>query len=253
MRTKIVSILFLLAIASSSFGQSTDSTASASGELHKNIYRKSWHLGFLLHTNGIGASFRKETFKNAFVKQFWGIEAYNIKDKKEQKSFGASGDDSKSFVYGKLNHLYVIKGGIGRQKIMFEKNVIRGVQISSILNVNASLGFLKPVYLEVFKQENDRVVISTERYDPGKHTLGQISGKASWTQGFGEMKIIPGLSAKAALNFEFAPIDDKIKAIETGINVDAFFQNMPIMAKQNDQYVFVNLYLNFQFGRKRYL
>jgi hypothetical protein len=220
----------------------------------KNIYRKSWHLGAILHTSGIGASFRKENYKTALIKHFWTLEAYNLKHPKEQKTFGANGDDSKSFVYGKLNHLYVLKGGIGRQKTLFEKEEIRGVQISTVYNINASLGFLKPVYLEVYKKQPDnQVILVTERYDPDQHTINQIAGKASWAQGINETRLVPGLSAKFGLNFEFAPKDEKIKAIELGINVDGFFGNMEVMAFQREQYVFTNLYLNFQFGRKRYL
>ncbi|MBD81693.1 MAG: hypothetical protein CL840_22450 [Crocinitomicaceae bacterium] len=225
---------------------------SSSTVYEKNIYRKSWNFGFLLHTRGLGLNFRREKFKTALLKNFWTIEGYNIKSAKEQKSYGSSGDNSKSFIYGKLNHLYVIKGGIGRQKVMFEKEVVRGVQISTIYNINFALGFLKPIYLEVFKRDQNNP-ISTERYDPTIHRLGEISGKASWFRGLDEMEIVPGLGAKFALNFEFAPKDNKIKALETGVNVDAFMKPMPIMAFQSDQYVFVNLYLNFQFGRKRYL
>lgn len=224
------------------------------GEYKKNVYRKSWNIGGLIHTRGFGLNFRNETFKTARIKNFWTIEAYNIKHPKEQKSFGSSGDDSKSFVYGKLNNFYVLKGGVGRQKELFGKEVIRGVQISAIYNINLNLGFLKPVYLEVFKRDEEgRVYTSTERYDPNVHSLNQISGKAPWINGTDKMGFAPGLGAKFALNFEFAPQDEKIKAIEMGVNVDGFFQPVPIMANQNDQYVFVNLYINFQFGRKSYL
>lgn len=225
---------------------------SSSNDYQKNYYRKSWNLGVILQTSGFGFNFRKEKFKTALIKNFWTIEAYNIKSPKEEKSYGSSGDNSKSFIYGKLNHLYVLKAGIGRQKVLFEKEVVRGVQISTIYNINFALGFLKPVYLEIFTEDQTRS-ISTERYDPYEHRLGQISGKAGWSQGLGDMLIVPGLSGKFALNFEFAPKDNKIKALETGINVDAFMKPMPIMAFQSDQYVFVNLYLNFQFGRKKYL
>ena len=233
------------------FSFSQDSTGLA---IQRNIYRKSWNLGIMIHTRGVGATFRKEKFKTALKKNFWTLEAYNIKHAKEQKTYGANGDDSKSFVYGKMNHLYVLKGGIGRQKTLFEKEVVRGVQISTIYNIDASLGFLKPVYLEVYQRQADnQVILVTERYDPDKHTLNQIAGKASWAQGLDETRIVPGLSAKFGLNFEFAPKDEKIKAIELGVNVDGFFGNMEIMARQPEQYVFTNLYLNFQFGRKRYL
>jgi hypothetical protein len=243
------SIIGFLAITS--LGLAQDSTGAI---MHKNIYRKSWHAGFLMHTNGLGGNFRIEKFKTAFLKQFWTIEAYHIKDKKEQKSFGASQDESKSYIYGKLNHLYVVKGGVGREKVMFDKEVIRGVQISSVFNINAAFAFLKPVYLEIYKQQPDNsTIIVSEKYDPEKHPQSSIAGKASWAQGFSNLQVVPGLSLKLGLNFEFAPQHEKIKAIEVGANIDGFFGKVPIMAQQNDQYIFTNLYINFQFGRKSYL
>jgi len=249
MKKIFISFFTVLIVTLSAEASNVDST---SNEYQKNYYRKSWNLGVLAHTSGLGVNFRKEKFKTALIKNFWTLEGYNIKSPKEQKSYGSSGDNSKSFIYGKMNHLYILKGGVGRQKVMFQKEVIRGVQISTIYNINFALGFLKPVYLEIFTADQTRS-ISTERYDPLQHRLGQISGKAGWTQGVGDMLIVPGLSGKFALNFEFAPKDNKIKALETGINIDAFMKPMPIMAFQSDQYVFVNLYLNFQFGRKKYL
>ena len=239
---------FIFSIAAN-YTLAGDSTSNA---YEKNYYRKSWSLGGMAHPKGLGVNFRREQFRSALVKSFWTIEAYNVKSAKEKKSYGSGGDQSSSFIYGKLNHLYILKGGIGRQKIIFDKEVIRGVQISTIYNINFALGFLKPIYLEVFIPDQNGAV-STERYNPDIHKLGQINEKAPWNIGAGEMLIVPGLSGKIALNFEFAPKSNKIKAIETGVNIDAFMKPMPIMANQSNQYVFVNLYLNFQFGRKSYL
>ncbi|UTW60583.1 hypothetical protein KFE98_10975 [bacterium SCSIO 12741] len=227
-----------------------DTTASS---VNRSIYRKSWNAGFILHTHGIGVNFRKERYRTALRKNFFTVEMYNYRHNKEQRTYNPGGDESNSFIYGKLNFLFIMKGGVGHQRILFSKDVIRGVQISTVYNANLTLGFLKPVYLEVLTERNDQQVISTERYDPGEHRYDEIVGKGPFLSGFNQMEVVPGLSAKFGLNFEFSPKEDKIKAIETGINVDAFMKPMPIMAHNEYHQILMNVYINFVFGKKSYL
>lgn len=237
-----------LALHFTSIGQDT-----ASASTSKAIYRQAWTGGFIIHTRGIGGHYRYERFRGSRYKQFIGAELYNIKHPKEQKSFNPGGDESNSFIYGKLNHAYVLRGGVGRQKIMFEKLVDRGVQISSVLGVFVDLAIVKPIYLEIVKIQDDIQVVSTERYDPYIHPYGRIVGRGPWLKGFGDAQMIPGLGLKAALNFEFAPEGESIKALEIGANLDGFTQPLPLMAFNTQYNIHLNLYLNFQFGKKSFL
>lgn len=133
-------LLVLVVFATSLQGQDSSST-----NFGKNIYRKSWSLGFKVHTSGIGGEFRQEKFVTATQKNFWNIDVSNIKHIKEQKSFN-QGQEESNIVYGKLNSFYQIRAGVGQQKVQFKKLVIRGVQISSIVNVALTAGWLKPVF-----------------------------------------------------------------------------------------------------------
>ena len=64
------------------------------------------------------------------------------------------------------------------------------------------------------------------------------------------MRFHPGGYAKLGLTFEYADLDDDIKAIETGVTVDVYPKVIPIMATAKNQQVYVNLYINFLWGRK---
>ena len=226
---------------------------SSSTNFGKNIYRKSWNLGFKVHTTGIGGEFRQERFVTATQKNFWNIDISNIKHVKEQKSFN-QGQDESNIVYGKLNSFYQIRAGIGQQKVMFKKLVIRGVQISSVYNLALTVGWLKPVFVEVQVGDlNENPTPSTEQYDPYSHSYERISGKGPWRSGLGSSTIVPGASAKFALNFEFSPEEDEIKAIEAGIILDGFIDPIPQMAFNRQYNVFFNVYISFLFGRKTYL
>lgn len=227
------------------FGQ-----ASSSSTPDKSIYNKSWSLGFRVHTSGIGGEFRKEKFRTATFKNFWNVSLFNIKHPKEQKSIRQGANES-SFIYGKMNSFYLLNGGVGAQKIIFEKMVTRGVQISTVYSINLTLGILKPVYLDVFR--DDLLTTSQEAYDPNKHPFEKISSKAPWINGVGESKFVPGAGARFGLNFEFSPEDDQIKALETGIKLNGFLQPIPLMAHNQQNNLFFNLYISFLFGRKSYL
>ena len=242
--------LFLILLVFTTDGVSQDSSSTNFG---KNIYRKSWTLGFKLHTSGIGGEFRKEKFVTATQKNFWNIDISNIKHIKEQKSLN-QGQEESNLVYGKLNSFYQIKAGIGKQKVMFKKLVIRGVQISSIYNISLTAGWLKPVFVEVQVGDlNENPTSSIEKYDPYSHSYERISGKGPWLAGFGSSMLVPGASAKFALNFEFSPEEDEIKALEAGIILDGFIDPIPLMAFNRQYNVFFNVYVSFLFGRKTYL
>lgn len=245
---RIMCLSFILSQVLISVGQDT-----ASASTGKNIYRKAWHAGFLISTRGIGGHYRGEVFRGSMQKNFWAIEAYNIKHPKEQKSFNPAGDQSNSFIFGKMNHAYVFRGGVGQQRLMFEKLVLRGVQISTVYGVNLAFALMKPIYVEVYRNDEDGQIPSTERYNPYDHSYNQIIGRGPFLKGFGESKIIPGLGLKAALNFEFAPDDELIKAIEIGMNADGFMDPLPIMAFNTQYNMHLNFYINFQFGKKSYL
>jgi hypothetical protein len=225
---------------------------SASLALDRSVWRTDWALGFMVHTNGIGGYFRGERYKGAFVKEFYNIELHNIKHPKEQKSFNPGGSENGSFIYGKLNSVFVLKGMVGRERSMFDKEVIRGVRISRIFAAGINLGILKPYYVEVYAPTESQSPIE-ERYDPHKHAYEDIVDKGAFSRGFAESDLVPGLSLKSALNFEFSPDDAKLKAFEVGFNLDGFMKPVHIMAHNTAVQLYLTAYISFHFGQKTFI
>jgi len=95
---------------------------------------------------------------------------------------------------------------------------------------------------------NDIIV---EKYDPVEHTANNIYGRAGGLRGFNEIEFVPGLHGAFAFNFEYHQKRESIKAIEIGTTVD-FFPTGPvnIMAFAPNQQLFINFYINLQFGSK---
>lgn len=216
------------------------------------FYRSEFYGGYFQHTNGWGGVIRKAKRIDGYKKWVFGAELVSMKHNKEVKQLTSNIGSLRRYTYGKINAFTIFRPSVGRQKIIFTKDVKKGVEISLNYAIGASVGFLKPVYLRIatpdvnssYKQE------STERYDPTKHFPNNIIGKSSYFKGIEQSKVYPGLYAKFGLGFEYSPYDDEIRYLETGVTLDGYYTEIPIMAFVNNQQLFVTYYISFMFGKK---
>jgi hypothetical protein len=213
------------------------------------IYKNEISGSLLLHSFGFGANFRKGKHITAKLRSIYSIEAVGMKHPKEYKTFNPNKDNNKGFVFGKLNSLTVLRPSAGIQKIMYTKEGKKGVQVSYMALAGASIGLVKPVYLEISQGSRSP---STEKYDPEVHTLDRIRGRAELLKGIEETKIYPGLHSKIGFNFEYAPEEEIIRAIETGIAIDAYYKKIPMMAFVENRQFFITYYVSWHFGKKSY-
>lgn len=219
----------------------------------KLLYRNEATFGLLAHTNGFGLSYRRGKHVTAARKRVFEIEAVNFRHPKEVKVVNPYFDHPKGYYYGKLNSFFILRPGIGYQNVIFTKPERNGIEIRYVAFLGASLGFAKPVYLEILEDSpipGDDPLIVVQRYDPDKHFIDDIYGRGPFTRGFGEIKLHPGGYARFGFNFEYGALDDDVKSIETGICVDVYPKAIPLMANEHNHQVLVSLYLNFSYGRK---
>jgi hypothetical protein len=101
--------------------------------------------------------------------------------------------------------------------------------------------------------------LSTEKFDPNKHFVDNIYGRASNFNGLGEMTFVPGFSAKASMSFEYSNYRDGIKGFEIGMSAEAYPKRVEIMSNQilatlpdgaKNHWLFVSGYVHFYIGRK---
>ena len=212
-----------------------------------------------MHSSGFGLDFRKGFRKTGFKKNILSLQLVNMRHPKEIKTknepnSNSTANSQSGFFYGKLNSLYILRPSFGRQKVLFSKEARKGVEVSYILFGGASLGLLKPVYLEIARPTvSSRNSISIEKYDPEKHDRDQIYGRASGLHGIDEIKLYPGLHGKFALNFEYAAQDNLIRALETGAALDIFHEEVPIMAMTDNNQFYFTFYINIIVGKKIHL
>jgi hypothetical protein len=75
-----------------------------------------------------------------------------------------------------------------------------------------------------------------------------IYGRAAFTKGLNEIKVMPGLYAKGGFNFEYSKQDKVIHAIEVGLQINAFPKEIPIMATNTNKAVFFSFFVSYRFG-----
>ena len=214
------------------------------------FYRNERSIGFMLNTNGLGASGRYAKRINARKKTIYEIDLVSIKHPKEVK-ISNSYYNNRSFVFGKLNAFFNLRGGWGKQKEMFRKIDRGGISIRRYFTVGPAIGFLKPIYYEVFKTGGggtDDYYITEEKFNTSTHQ-GNIYGRASFFKGFSEISVVPGVYGRIGVSFEYSTSDVTIHAIETGLILDVFPKEMEIMATEDNSFYFLTLFVSYRFGR----
>lgn len=222
-------------------------------EEKRTIYKKEEAFGALIHTRGWGLTYRYGKYTSGFTRKIYDIELVGMKHPKEIKSFTSAFDNSNGYVFGQLNSIIILRGGIGRHNTFVSKQSVRGISISSILCGGFSLAYAKPVYLEVFKERefNDDREYEVARYNPEKHNQFDILGSASYFRGFFNGTYYPGVFAKYALSFESSRQANRINALEVGAILDLYIQKIPMMANDFNKRYFFNLYVSLTFGAKK--
>lgn len=247
---RLFTLLFLFLL---SIGLSAQSAQSELYDEPTVIYRNQTHGGAILHTNGLGAFLYAGRYRGVKKVLLFGGEFVTMKHNKEIRSFNPVYEDSRSYVYGKINNFYVLRPSFGVRKIITEKVRRSGVEVGYTWHAGPSLGITKPIYLEIGYPSIPYQWLSVERYNPDVHFFDSIYGRASGLNGLNALQLHPGAFFKFAFNFEYSDEKDRLKGLDVGVAVDAYSRQIPIMADQlvdrNNQ-VFVTFFVNFFFGGK---
>ncbi|MBV6485752.1 MAG: hypothetical protein KFKLKKLM_02349 [Flavobacteriales bacterium] len=243
---KIISIISLLVLPFLMMAQETIF------EEARTVYKRDKVFGGYVHTSGWGLNYRSSIYTSGFSKRSYEIEFTTIKHPKEIKTFSSILDNSNGYFYGKMNYLLAPRFSVGTHRTFISKQSVKGVEIAYVLHFGITTAYAKPIYLEVIIiDEENFPKTEFQRYDPDKHDRGDIVGKASFFYGFLKGRFYPGAHIKTALNFESSRQANRINAVEVGATLDAFLQNVPIMAETPNQQFFLNFYVGINFGSKK--
>lgn len=215
----------------------------------KMLFNNEQSFGVFLNSNGIGADFRYAKLIDVRNDRIFEVSFDYVRHPKEYKSVVAIDFYTRRFVYGKDNLFWELKGQIGNQHELFRKYDFSSISIKMHYTGGVSLGFQKPIYYQIysFNNVNEISTVEESRFDPSVH-LYNYGGTASFTKGFNELKVVPGLTANAGLSFEYSEREPLIHALEAGLGFTIYPSNIRIMATDEKNFFFFNMYVGYRFG-----
>ncbi len=244
-----VFLLLLLAGKNDAFSQKEE-PAGYDSIAETILLKKEMTGGLTIHNLGVGFNFRKGVNKTFFNSRIFEVEFVSMKHPKQIRVINPYYYNAKSYVYGKLNHVYILRASYGFKKLLNRKPYWGGIELRAVFMGGISIAFAKPVYLYFW--DETYTFIKEEKYNPNNvyHNSEYIYGRAPFTDGLGELRVYPGILAKAGLNFEFGTLNSKIRALEAGAELEYFPDAIPIMAYNPPENLIITFYLNFSLGKR---
>ncbi len=170
------------------------------------------------------------------------FDILNVKHPKEQRYISQT--TGTSFIFGKQNFLYSIRGQYGVERIMFRKAPQQGVQINVGAAAGPTIGLEAPYY--VLSGGNSEV------YDPNRHTSpNAIQGSGKLLQGLGESKIVPGLNAKTSVIFEFGTFRKNVAGLEIGLAAEVFTREIVLVPTQENRAFYTSGFFTLFWGSRK--
>lgn len=219
------------------------------------IFHRQTVFGFKLNTDGYGMFLEMARMKTARKANLYSLELGERKHPKEGR-LGSILPVSynNSYIFGKINNFYYAKLGFSQQNIIGNKGNKNGVAVSAIYGGGFAAGLLKPYYVKIqdppggniyrdVKYNSDDSLLFLEKAD--------IVGATGFSKGFGELKFVPGVFAKAALRFDYGRYNELVSAMEVGIHLDFYTQKMVQLVDVKPKQLFFNAYAAIEFGSRK--
>lgn len=223
------------------------------------VYNKEWVLGARLYSDGWSAYYQKGKMKSVTKTNWWSLEMGERKHPKEEKLSKVDGSGfffGNPLVYGKQNVFLFSKLGFGQQLLLGGKGNKNGVAISAVYGGGLSLGFLKPYYVDArdpldgmtyeIKYKGDNSRTDSLFLDPNS-----VIGTSGFFTGFNETQIVPGLFGRGGMRFDYGRYNELVSAIQCGFNIEYYMKDMPIMALNEADKMFINVYVAIEFGKRK--
>lgn len=169
-----------------------------------------------------------------------GFEIVNVKHPKEAKY--TSRQTGTSFIFGKQNYLYALRGHYGFERLMFKKAPQQGVRINLGAAVGPTIGIVAPYYILTPNGER-------EQFDPQKHnTINAVQGKGHLFQGLGDSDLVPGINSRVSMSFEFGTFRNNVAGVELGVAAEAYTKKIVIVPTQDNRALFGSVFFTLFWG-----
>lgn len=208
-------------------------------------YDRGLLIGGKANTNGWSGCVYYLRKRSNKATDIWLLSFSEIKHEKQLKQQGNNKlypelGNATPYIFGKINNLYTLQIGYGRQKLLLPNVVEGNLSLSIRYSGGLSLAMLKPYYLKLvyidYSLPNEPAVLKEEKYtEANSETFlnsGKIRGAAHWDKGLDEIDYVPGAFAEFAFVIEPAKNKTFVQAITLGANVSFYSKDLAIMANQ---------------------
>jgi hypothetical protein len=216
-------------------------------------------IGGGMHTRGFQLTGLYSIIQNENKNLTFQLEFSELKSPKEKKMNAerraVGGNSSHSYIYGKENNLYTLKLAAGQRFYISEKTEKSPVAIAFSYNGGLNLGMIKPYYLDlIYRFDPQGSKIISEKYSSSNSLKflepQDINGASGFSKGWDELTLTPGIYTKGSLLFDWGANDSFAKILELGLSADIFFKNISIVIGEVRPPLYLNLFMNFYFGKR---
>ena len=137
-----------------------------------------------------------------------------------------------------------------QQILLGNKSNKNGVSITGNYGGGIALALLRPYYIQVQKG-NDFVYVKYNSPDSSYFLDGPFVGGPTFSKGWSEITVTPGLYAKTAIRFDYGSYNEIISAIEVGMSADVYSKKIPILLQNSQKQFFFSAYVSILFGKRK--
>jgi hypothetical protein len=226
------------------------------------IYNQEKAVDFRIQTNGWSVGYSWGLLRTAQRTPFYYIGLGELRHPKETRSRydvqsnGLPARASRAYVLGKQNNLYTLRIGFGEKRYLTEKATRKGVAVAALWQAGLTVGLLKPyhLYLRRLSENNVSFVNALEPYSAANAqdfvNPYAVVGAGGFWPGLDKISPVPGAHVRLGLHLDAGAFDAAVRAAEVGIQLEAFPRNMPIMIMADNRFLFGQLYLSLQLGKR---
>jgi len=226
------------------------------GKLNTN----GWSVG-LIYQQPVGTDWERRRGKHAGQSKYFSLcfsevkHEKQVKQQKENTAFPALGA-SLPFVYGKINNLYLLQLGYGRQQLLLPGVLDGNLSVSLRYGGGFSLAMLKPYYLNLMYityNPGQVVTLKEDRYSEDNEVFlnkDRIFGGSKWTRGLDEIRYVPGLFVEGAFLLEASKHKSFVQTVTLGGQFAVYTKDLPIMADRKAYPYTACLYIGLGLGKR---
>lgn len=214
------------------------------------IYNKQSVFSLKLATDGYGLGYEFGKFRSSRKSILFGFELSEKKHPKEKREgfFDAGGLRVNYLTFGKTNTFYQARLGAAMQQVIGAKGNKNGVSVSAVYGGGLALGMVKPYIIEAENMEGERIPSRYPTIIDSNYLEVKAKGIAG---GWNELKIRPGVYAKAAMRFDYGRLNETVTAVEVGLSAEYYPNGISQMLYNKDRQLFFNAYLAILLGRRK--